>query len=171
MSTKHGKYKGHTFHGDPKRFEVVAEFVFETFKRNIKYIADIAGGRGMLTRILNKQYNYESIVIDPRGYTLVGVPNLNEEFSSENAPYYDLVIGLHPDEATRQVAKSALVTNTLLIPCCNFWDRSKKLGRDALIKEISKYYDEHNVKCKKVVLDFEGPKNIGLVSWKSKNSG
>ena len=54
MSTKTGIYKGHKFHGDPQRFEVVADFVFDTFGRNIEYIADVAGGRGMLSRILNK---------------------------------------------------------------------------------------------------------------------
>ena len=165
MSTKSGKYRGHKFHGDPKRFEVVADFVFNTFGRSIEYIADVAGGRGMLSRILNKKFNYISTVIDPRGYTLVGVDSLEEEFSSEGSSYYDLVIGLHPDEATRQVAESALVTNTLLVPCCNFWDTTQKLGRDAMLIEISKYYDKNNIKYKKVQFDFEGPKNIGLVTF------
>lgn len=168
MSTKGGKYKGHKFHGDPQRFEVVADFVFETFGRKIKYIADVAGGRGMLSRILNKRYNYRATVFDPRGYTLVGVEGITEEFKPEDASYYDLVIGLHPDEATRQVAESALVTNTLLIPCCNFWDRTKKLGRDAMLAEISAYYDSNGVSYKKVELDFEGPKNIGLLSIRQK---
>jgi len=168
MSTKGGKYKGHKFHGDPQRFEVVADFVFDTFGRNIEYIADVAGGRGMLSRILNKKYNYKSVVFDPRGYTLVGVESHTEEFVPEDASYYDLIIGLHPDEATRQVVESALVTNTLVIPCCNFWDQSRKLGRDALIEEISKYYDKNKINYKKVVFDFEGPKNIGLVSFHQK---
>lgn len=166
MSTKSGIYKGHKFHGDPQRFEVVADYVFNTFGRSIKYIADVAGGRGMLSRILNKKYNYESIVFDPRGYTLVGVSSNTVEFKSEDASYYDLIIGLHPDEATRVVAEAALVTNTILIPCCNFWDTKKKLGRDAMLDEISKYYDKNNIRYERVVLDFEGPKNIGLVSFK-----
>ncbi|MBP7785717.1 hypothetical protein KA062_00470 [Patescibacteria group bacterium] len=164
MSTKGGTYKGHKFHGDPQRFEVVAGFVFETFGRNIEYIADVAGGRGMLSRVLNKKYNYKSTVVDPRGYPLLGVDNLQEEFSSEDASYYDLVIGLHPDEATIEVAKSALGTNTILIPCCNFWNQNKKLGRDAMISEISKFYESNGVKYKVVTFDFEGPKNIGLVT-------
>jgi len=168
VSTKSGRYKGHRFHGDPQRFEVVADFVFDTFGKKIKYIADVAGGRGMLSRILNKKYNYNSEVIDPRGYTLVGVPSKKDEFSPERASFYDLVIGLHPDETTREVAESALVTNTFLVPCCNFWDRTKKLGRDALLEEISKFYDANKVKYEQIVLDFEGPKNIGLVSYKSR---
>lgn len=166
MSTKGGMYKGHRFHGDPQRFEIVADFVFETYGRSIRYIADVAGGRGMLSRILNKKYNYESTVVDPRGYALLGVPNINEMFSSQSASYYDLVIGLHPDEATRPVVESALVTNALVIPCCNFWDQTKKLGRDALLSEIAQYYQENKINYKQVTLDFEGPKNLGLATFK-----
>ncbi len=80
------------------------------------------------------------------------------------AGYYDLVVGLHPDQATRAVAESALTTPTILIPCCNFWSRKEKLGRDALLGEIEKYYDKNNVAHKKVSFDFSGPKNIGLVT-------
>ncbi len=64
------------FHGDPARFEVVAEFIFVTFGREIKHIADVAGGKGMLSRILAKKYNYEPTVVDPRGYSLLDVSNL-----------------------------------------------------------------------------------------------
>src|SRR3990167_9815922 len=107
MSKLSGQYKGHRFHGAPERFEVVAEFVANYWGKNIKYIADVAGGRGMLTRILNKKYNYESEVIDPRGFQLRGVPSVQDDFTPNKASYYDLVIGLHPDEATRSVVESA----------------------------------------------------------------
>lgn len=33
MSNLKGTYKGHNFHGAPERFEVVAEFIAETFAR------------------------------------------------------------------------------------------------------------------------------------------
>ncbi|PJA41015.1 hypothetical protein CO178_01085 [candidate division WWE3 bacterium CG_4_9_14_3_um_filter_34_6] len=167
MSTKSGTYKGHRFHGDPIRFEVVANFIFETWKRDIKYIADVAGGRGMLSRLLNKKFNYESTVIDPRGYSLVGVSNIKEEYHLEDASYYDLVVGLHPDQATRVVAESALVTNTLLIPCCNFWNKTTPLNTNELINEISKYYDDNNVKYEKITLNFSGPKNIALATFRN----
>lgn len=165
MSTKRGKYKKHKFHGAPERFEIVAGFVFETFGRNIKYIADIAGGRGMLSRILNKKYNYVAEVVDPRGYTLKGVLSRKEEYSLDLASYYDLVIGLHPDEATRPVVESALVTNTLIIPCCNFWDQNRKLGRNALVDEISRFYESRGIAYKVVQFDFNSPKNVGLVTF------
>ena len=58
----------HRFHGDPERFDVVAEFINGKYGKSIRYIADVAGGRGMLSRILRKRYNYESEVVDPRGW-------------------------------------------------------------------------------------------------------
>lgn len=166
MSTKGGTYKGHLFHGDPIRFEVLAAYIFETFGRGINIIADVAGGKGMLSRILAKKYNYDSVVVDPRGFPLLGVANLAQEYMTKDASQYDLVVGLHPDEATRQVAESALVTNTILIPCCNFWDQTQKLGRNAMLKEISHFYIANKVNFKQVEFDFEGPKNIGLVTFK-----
>jgi hypothetical protein len=164
MSTKQGKIRGHNFHGDPNRFQVLADYIADKFRGNIQTIADVAGGQGMLSRILNKKYNYESEVIDPRGFTLVGVPGRTEEYHHDMESYYDLIVGLHPDEATREVAYSALEKPVILIPCCNFWDKEKKLGRDALLDEIGKFYTKNDVQFERVVFDFAGPKNIGLVS-------
>jgi hypothetical protein len=153
----------HRFHGDPARFQVVAELVYQRYGRSVSYIADVAGGRGMLTRILNKKYNYQSEVVDPRGWVLRGVPSRQEEFDPSLAPYYDLVIGLHPDEAMRAVAEAALVRPAILIPCCNFWSE-EKLGRDALVDAVCAYYCQHKVAFERVVFKFKGPKNVGLVS-------
>jgi hypothetical protein len=154
----------HRFHGAENRFEVVADFIFNRFGHSVKYVADVAGGQGMLSKILKKKYNYESEVIDPRKYQLVGVSNRQEEYKSEMASYYDLIIGLHPDEATKSVVESALTTKTLIIPCCNFWNQTKKLGRDALLSEIAKYYDENKIKYEKAIFEFKGPKNIGFIT-------
>ena len=155
--------KRHRFHGDPRRFEVVAEFIGNRYGHSITYIADVAGGQGMLTRILNKKYNYKCEVIDPRGWVLRGVPNRKEEFTPSLAEYYDLIVGLHPDEALREVAQAALVRPVVLIPCCNFWS-AEKLGRDALIEAIERYYHQNGVSFERVTFDFKSPKNVGLVS-------
>lgn len=56
----------HKFHGDANRFDVMAEFIYDSFGKSVHYIADVAGGQGMLSRILNKKYNYAAEVIDPR---------------------------------------------------------------------------------------------------------
>ena len=158
-----GRIGRHRFHGDPRRFEVVAEFIYGRYGRSVHYIADIAGGQGMLCRILRKKYNYDCEVVDPRGWTLKGVPSRTAELEPSMAPYYDLIVGLHPDEATRAVAEAALIRPAILIPCCNFWS-AQKLGRDELIESIEGYYREHGVRFERVEFDFRGPKNIGIVS-------
>lgn len=150
-------------HGDEKRFEIVADFIYDRFGRKIKYIADVAGGQGVLSRLLNKR-GYCSEVIDPRGYTLVGVENRKQEYTADMANYYDLVVGLHPDEATREVAKSALVRPVLIVPCCNFWTREVKLGSKELVKAICQYFDQNNIDYEVINFDFSGPKNVGILT-------
>jgi len=156
----------HRFHGDVARFGSVTKVVSDRFGKCVRYIADVAGGQGMLTRQLNKQ-GYEAEVIDPRGWTLVGVPSRQEEYKADMADYYDLVVGLHPDEALREIVASASLRPTLVIPCCNFWDRDTKLGRDELLNEIEIFYRQHKVTYERVTFDFSGPKNIGFVTYMS----
>jgi hypothetical protein len=151
----------HKFHGDSARFEVVADYVTAHIKA--KFVADVAGGQGMLSRLLNKR-GYEAEVIDPRGWTMVGVASRQVEYSADMADYYDLVIGLHPDEALRPVVESAKIRPVLVVPCCNFWDRSKKLGRNALLDGIEEYLCANNTQYEKVIFNFKGPQNIGFVT-------
>ena len=156
--------KQYKCHGDDSRFEEIAGFIYARYGNNIKYIADVAGGQGLLTKILNKKYNYEAEVIDPRGHQLKGVPNRQGEYKREMADYYDLIVGLHPDEATREVVGSAHIKPVLVVPCCNFWDRTKKLGAKELVADICAELDRHDIKYEIVKFKFKGPKNIGILT-------
>ena len=154
----------HRFHGDPARFDVLAAFVADRFGRSVHHVADVAGGQGMLARVLTKKHGYAAEVVDPRGWALRGVDAQESTFTPDDAEYYDLVIGLHPDEATRAVAEAATVRPVVLVPCCNFWDRTQRLGRDALVGAISEWYDAQSVEHEVVTLEFKGPMNLALVS-------
>jgi hypothetical protein len=158
-----GRKHHHRFYGDTGRFEALAEFIHGRYGRSVRYIADVAGGQGMLCRLLRKKYNYECEVVDPRAWTLKGVPGRGVELDPSEADYFDLIVGLHPDEATRAVAHAALVRPAILIPCCNFWS-DEKLGQEELLESIEAYYVRHGVKFERVTFPFEGPKNVGLVS-------
>jgi hypothetical protein len=48
----------HRFHGDERRFEVTADFVAARFPQ-ARTAADVAGGQGMLARILRKRHNVQ----------------------------------------------------------------------------------------------------------------
>lgn len=153
----------HRFHGDSKRFVVVADFIYHTYGKSVRYIADIAGGQGYLSRLLNKRFNYEAEVVDPRGWVMKGVPNQPTEFTAEMADYYDLIVGLHPDQAIREVIKAALIKPTLVIPCCNFWSE-ERLGRNELLAAIENYYQRNSVRFGRCLLNFKGPYNYAIVS-------
>lgn len=153
----------HRVHGDPRRFDAIATFIGDRFGRRIRYIADVAGGQGLLARSLVKKYNYVCDVIDPRGWVLKGVSARQVEFVAKMAEYYDLVVGLHPDEALREVVVAAHIRPVILVPCCNFWS-SEKLGGKALLEAIERHYRDFGITCERVTFDFAGPKNVGLVA-------
>jgi len=155
--------KQHLLYGDPDRFDAVAEFVIERFNGKAKYIADVAGGKGILTRILFKKGNFVCDLIDPRPITLKGINHRKEEFTAGMAQYYDLLVGLHPDHALRELAKSALIKPVVLIPCCNFWDDQKR-GKEELLTAIEDFYNQNFISFERVILAFKGPKNVALVS-------
>lgn len=152
----------HSFHGAPGRFEATARYVADRFPE-AQYVADVAGGQGMLSRILAKRYNKQAEVIDPRGWPLRGVASRQAAYSAESADFYDLIIGLHPDQALRPVVESAERVPVLVVPCCNFWDQDSRLGRDALIETISQHHRHRGGMVEPVTLDFDGPMNRGLV--------
>jgi hypothetical protein len=153
----------HTLQGDPARFEAVADFIGSHYGARVRYIADVAGGQGLLCRILRKKYNYDCEVVDPRGWTLRGVPDRRERFEASMADYYDLIVGLHPDQAMREVVQAARLRPAILIPCCNFWSESK-LGRDELMDAIERTYRQHRLSYQRVEFAFKGPMNLGILS-------
>jgi hypothetical protein len=153
----------HRFYGDSDRFEVVADFIAGRYWQRVRYIADVAGGQGMLARILTKKYHFTCEVIDPRGWVLKGIQNRAEPFHPAQAEFYDLIVGLHCDEALREVAACAQVRPVVLVPCCNFWSE-EKLGQFELLAAIDEYYRVREIQYERVTFPFKGPKNIGLIS-------
>lgn len=152
----------HRFHGDPTRFAVVADFVADRFS-DARYVVDVAGGQGMLARLLTKKHQLECEVVDPRGWTLKGVQHRQVEYTADLADFYDLVVGLHPDGALVEVVASAQTRPTLVVPCCNFWDRDRRLGRDELLAAIADHHTGSGGAVEAISFDFAGPKNLGLV--------
>jgi len=152
----------HRFHGDPARFDVLAAFVADHFPQ-ARYIADVAGGQGMLARLLTKKYGFSGEVIDPRGWTLTGVAHRPSEYAAEMADYYDVVVGLHPDAALGEVVASGMTRPTVVVPCCNFWDRAQPLGRAELLAAIGAHQVARGGGVEAVEFAFAGPKNLGLV--------
>jgi hypothetical protein len=137
--------------------------VIERFSGGVKYVADVAGGKGLLTRVLSKRGNFICELIDPRKTVVKGIRHRAEEFRAEMANYYDLLVGLHPDDALRELVNAALIRPVVLIPCCNFWDNQRR-SHDELLEAIEDFYRDHSVHFERIALDFKGPKNVTIVS-------
>jgi hypothetical protein len=159
----------HRFHGDERRFEATADFVAARFPE-ARSAADVAGGQGMLARILRKRHNIDCDVVDPRGWVLRGVSSRAEEYRADMASYYDVVIGLHPDNALREVVNSALVRPVVVVPCCNFWSQGTRLGRDQLLDAIENHHAAYGT-SQRVILNFRGPHNRALVLLPASSTG
>ena len=155
--------KQHPVYGDPQRFEVVADFIASRYGNTIHSVADVAGGKGILTRLLTKKKNFECDLIDPRRTVLKGIAHRPEQFDPDMADYYDLLVGLHPDGALRQLGEAARIRPAVIIPCCNFWDEHRR-GQYELLTAIEDFYRRHSIRFERIELDFKGPKNIALVS-------
>jgi len=127
--------------GDTRRFEVLASFISRNFKPC--KVADVAGGTGLLSYFL-LQYGFTPTVIDPRNSNLLRefrryahkISRIRSEFSSNMAVDFDLIIGLHPDGATKAICESG--KPCVVVPCCNFWKR----GSD-IILIVRDYFQRH----------------------------
>lgn len=156
--------RGHTAHGDPRRFEVMASYIGSKYKGKVTLIADVEGGQGMLARMLKEKYDFICEVIDPRGITVEDVPCIQKEFTTKIAEEYDLIVALHPHDALKEVVWSAQIKPVVLLPCCDFWTEEQNLEGNQLLQKIEKFYVMNTIPFEKVNFNFEGPRNVGLVS-------
>jgi hypothetical protein len=109
--------------GDARRFNLFGKFIAQTFPvSQYKKVADIAGGKGYLQSNL-REYGYDVTTYDQRHgrrnrpgkfqyrYQLFG-SNIKES--------YDLLVGMHPDEATDVIIDEAAKRRVpfAICPCC-----------------------------------------------------
>lgn len=107
--------------GDARRFDVFANFIHSNFP-NCKKIADIAGGKGYLQVALRNR-GYDVITFDKRK----GRKNRPGKFEFQYRYFdssvkedFDLMVGMHPDEATDVIIVEAAKRNIpfAIVPCC-----------------------------------------------------
>lgn len=111
--------------GDSRRFEQFAELISKHFPpKYYKSIADIAGGKGYL-QIALKEKGYHNIITFDKRKKKKRAPfgNLNfryQFFNSNIKEEFDLLVGLHPDEATDVIITEAIKRNIpfIVCPCC-----------------------------------------------------
>ena len=123
---------------DRMRFRVFAEFIRETYPRGAK-VADVAGSRGSLSWHL-RELGFHPTIVDVRDSRhprwvhralrkdsrdlgrLVRIPRIVAKVQNMDLSGFDLIVGLHPDEATEHIVRAALACGKdfAVVPCCVF---------------------------------------------------
>lgn len=159
------------------RSQIIAAWLIENYAPC--KVADIGGGKGLLTYILNKN-GWNATVIDPEYQELPpkytdlnkqrvkinleeSVPHITEKFQKEMAKDFDLLIGLHTHGSNMLTLDAAkeFKKDFLLLPCCVIDEPVEKKPdinwKDSLIE----YAKEMGLDVKTVQYGFMG-KDIGL---------
>lgn len=156
--------------GDSNRFLVFAKFIARNYKPC--KVADVAGGIGLVSHYLN-EIGFHSTVIDPRKikpsnqyplshYQFSQIPRIRSLFSENMEEDYDLIVGLHPDEATEVIIQSAIHKHIAVVPCCHFWNGIESHGSPDMKTTICRFLQRHNLHYSITTLPMSG-KNI--VIW------
>jgi hypothetical protein len=108
--------------GDSKRFDLFAEYIARNFPvSKYKRVADIAGGQGYLQQALRK-LSYDVTTFDKRHKHVKSnkIQYKFKYFDSSIKDDYDLLVGMHPDEATDIIIAEAIKRNIpfVVVPCC-----------------------------------------------------
>jgi hypothetical protein len=103
---------------DKKRFELFARFLVERFAE-ARRVYDVAGGMGRLSEELGR-LGREATTFDQR-HKHLDVPYAERRFTLDEPCACDLVVGMHPDGATRVIIDYAARHGIpfAVVPCCS----------------------------------------------------
>lgn len=141
--------------GDRRRFNEMAELILKQFPRaRYKVVLDIAGGKGFLSFYLAKK-GYLCKVIDivkNRNKAFKGSKSHNVEmikgsFTEEMKIKGDLIVGLHPDEATEAIIEWAVKNKKpfIVCPCCLFTGSGEQFHFDEWIKHLERIAEQTHI--------------------------
>lgn len=106
--------------GDPRRFSAFADLI----ARNVApqaVIADVAGGKGALRAELSRRGFGRVDTWDTRHKNASGRRGyVYGKFDWRNAPRYDAIVAMHPDEGTDHaiMAAARMRVPCIVCPCC-----------------------------------------------------
>lgn len=153
--------------GDSRRFQLFAQAVKRNFPpREYCKVADIAGGKGHLQLAL-REAGYEDVTtFDLRPRRAKGVTYKNFLFTPETKGSFDLLIAMHPDEATDVTIYAAARMNIpfIICPCCI---KPTLLPKEAISKrqwihQLRMYAVKNGFSCETLTLPMQGD-NVVIV--------
>jgi len=154
------------------RFGLLHDFIVANF--HPCRVADIGGGKGLLTLLLNNS-GFKSVVIDPYNQGLptkyksldgerikikgdISVPRISAIFKKEMAKDFDLLIGLHAHGSNMKIieASAEFGKNFLLMPCCVIDEPIIPKANVDWFDSLEEYANKLGIKTKRFELNFRG---------------
>jgi len=127
--------------GDSKRHSVFCQFIKKQFPKAFRVLV-VADGKGILARCLANQ-GFEVVVMEkkPRfeGRKHKRIEYKKGWFDSDYKANEDLIVGMHPDEATAPIIKSAVKSKKpfAVVPCCVVGEESNGVsGYEGWLKKL-----------------------------------
>jgi len=118
--------------GDQKRNVVFCKFVLKQFSRAESFLV-VADGKGELARLLANKGKKVRVVENKPRFRGRGHKRIKYQrgwFSSDAKIEEDVIIGMHPDEATAPIIKAAKKNKKswAVVPCCIKGEESQGVG-------------------------------------------
>ena len=173
------------------RAKIFTDFISENFEdKNIKNIADVAGGKGDLAfqliaelkmvekvlivdpkaRILRKKWQKKLLTkrkIDENRIEMIEKLFNDETFEEIDLSKVTLITGMHPDEATEEIVDQGLKRKIpfAIVPCCVFTrEFSQTRSEIRTYEQFIDYLKEKNPEIREKKLGFRGRDKV--LYWK-----
>lgn len=158
--------------GDSRRFDLFSKIISNNFpNKYYKNVADIAGGKGYLNKAL-KDKGYYVTTYDVRKKINQNINYKRTLFTEKVKTKYDLLVAMHPDEATDVTISMAakLSIPFVICPCCvkpTVTVMFEKHTYKNWIKHLKKFAEQNGFHVTETHLPMNG-KNIVLVGRRNK---
>jgi hypothetical protein len=142
--------------GDERRGQIFAQFIVKQFPK-AQRVLDVAGGKGQVARKLaNKKRDVVVIDNHPRfeGRAHPRIKYIKGWFTEDSEmPDCDVVVGMHPDEATAEIVLYAVKHRLpfAVVPCCRKGRHSENVnypGWLARLRSLARGYDTYEAGLK-----------------------
>lgn len=109
--------------GDRRRFDLFADLIQRLVPDRSARIADVAAGKGYLSWALRQRGFKHTTPFEPnprRGGQVTRLGMHVRDFTPGLARDYDVLVGMHPDDATDCILSGAAIARTtaIVVPCC-----------------------------------------------------
>jgi hypothetical protein len=159
--------------GDPARHRAFADLIADRWPDRSLRVADVGGGHGHLNAALY-QHGYRSVItFDKRRKRWGRAHYVYGTFGPHVSRRFDLVVGMHPDEATDVLMAWAIDRGLpfAVVPCCTrptAWPYERRAGQDEWIDHLAMATTDRGYLVDRIELPIAGARRV-LIGTPSQN--